>query len=472
MKDLRTFLEQYQKDEPSNILAINRAVSSNQEVTAAVKHLEADGRLPVLVFNNIVHPDGHRTIGPLVMNLMASRHRCAYAMQTTFEQVGIDYARRTKSEKRPPVIVSRSDAPVKAIVRRGSEVDLYDFPAMNHFRMDPGPYISGGFLTTFEPETGIDNVSLQRGWVFEKNVLRCYLTAFSHNMLNFHKYEEEGRDMPVAYWIGHHPLVYLAGQAKLGYPGSHYEAIGGLLGEPLRLVASETLGENFLIPADAEVVIEGYMKAGIRVPEGPFGEYTGYTGPQIPNLLFEVTAVTHREQPHWMNILVGGADNHWGSYAIEATVYETVKAKVPSLTRVFLPGSGQSRFHAYLQFKNPKPGDAREAMMLALACDSRLKHVFAFDDDINIYDEAECLFALATRTQWDRDVMVFPRTRGMGLDPSADGNLTTKAAVDCTVPVGEAYAERNLVDADVLKGFNLTDLISSDAVARLGREVW
>ena len=95
----------------------------------------------------------------------------------------------------------------------------------------------------------------------------------THNALNFGKYERAGREMPCAYWVGHHPLACLAAQARLGYPESHYHAMGGLLEEPLRLVPSETLGEDFLVPADAEVVVEGYMQPGVRVPEGPFGEY-------------------------------------------------------------------------------------------------------------------------------------------------------------------------------------------------------
>src|SRR5699024_746025 len=140
-------------------------------------------------------------------------------------------------------------------------INLHDFPAMMHFNLDPGNYVSGGFLTTYDPESGIDNTSLQRGWIVDEKTMRCYVSSFSHNASNFSKYEADGKDMPVVYWMGHHPLAYMGGQAKLGYPESHYEAMGGLMGESLRLVPSETLGDNFLVPADAEIIIEGYLKA-------------------------------------------------------------------------------------------------------------------------------------------------------------------------------------------------------------------
>ena len=447
--DLHTYLDELEARHPEQVVRIDRPISSNQQITALVKKLEALKKLPVLVFSNVVGPDGRRAACPLVMNLLASRQRCAEAMGVSFERVGIEYYRRSRLQRRDPVVVAASEAPVKEVVQTGDEIDLTTFPAMVHFRLDPGPYISAGFLTTYDPDTGIDNTSLQRGWIVDGRTVRVYPTTFSQNRLNINKFEARGEDTPVAYWLGHHPLAYLGGQAKLPYPESHYPAIGGLLGAPLRLVPSETWGERLMVPADAEVVIEGYLEHGKLYPEGPFGEYTGYNGPQIPNPQMRVTALTRRRQPYWMNILVGGADNNWGGYAIEGVLYEAVKARVASLENVFLPGSAMARFHAYLQLKNPRPGDAREAIMVALTTDYRLKHIFVFDDDIDIFDEAQCLWALATRTQWDRDIMVFPNTRASPLDPTVPYELGTKGGIDCTRPVGVAFSERNQVDVEV-----------------------
>lgn len=274
--------------------------------------------------------------------------------------------------------------------------------------------------------------------------------------------------MPVAYWMGHHPAACLGGQVKLPYPGSHYEAISGLLEEPLRLAPSETLGDNFLVPADAEFVVEGYMKAHRRFPEGPFGEYAGYIGPQVPNYEMEITAVTHRQGAYWHGLLVGHPDNQvMGGFALEGAVYEAVKQRVPSLKRVYMPISGTCRFHTYLQLERPRPGEAREAIMAALPVDFRIKHVFVFDEDIDIFDENEVLWALATRTQWDQDVMIFPRVRGSVIDPTVPLDLTTKGGIDCTKPAGENFSERIAVTPEVAARIKLEDYIAGDQLHQL-----
>ncbi|MBP1154284.1 MULTISPECIES: UbiD family decarboxylase [unclassified Paenibacillus] len=471
-KDLHQFLEEYKEKEPTQVIEIDREISSEQEVTAIVLELEKQQKYPILIFNNIVHPNGHKAKFPLVMNLLGSRQRCADAMGVSYDNAGTEYFRRTRLNRIDPVTISKSEAPVKEVIYKGDEVNLFDIPAIKHFNSDPGSYISAGELTTADPDTGIDNTSLQRGWIVGPREIRCYLAKHTHNMLNFRKYEKMGKNMPVAYWVGHHPSAYLGGQARLGYPESHYAAMGGLMGEPLRVVPSETFGEELLVPADAEIVIEGYLEAGERYPEGPFGEYTGYTGPQIPNPKFIVTAVTQRKNPYWMNFIVGTAGGQqWGNYVLEGLIYEIVKNSVPTLQKVHLPLSAQGRFHVYLQFKDPRPGDAREAIMQTLTIDPRIKHVFTFDDDIDIHDEAECLFALATRTQWDRDVMVFPNTRSVGLDPSADeDSVTTKGGIDCTMPAGRAYSNRNAIDKEVAERIKAVEYIDPNILNQVKSE--
>lgn len=258
---------------------------------------------------------------------------------------------------------------------------------------------------------------------------------------------------------------------KLGYPESHYGAMGGLLGEPLRLVPSESLGDDFLIPADAEVVVEGMLKSYELFPEGPFGEYGGYIGPQRANPQFEVTAITHRKDALWHNIMVGHPDHQvMGGLSLEAAIYETVKQRVPSLVNVHVPLSGNCRFHIYLQLDKPWRGDAREAIMSALTVNYVLKHVFVFDMDIDIYDEREVLFAIATRSQWDRDVMLFPSLKSSFVDPSVVSDLGCKGGIDCTKPAGEPFEERTRVDEGVLQATRWEDYLSSSQWEGISKE--
>ena len=185
-----------------------------------------------------------------------------------------------------------------------------------------------------------------------------------------------------------------------------------------------------------------------------------------------VTAITRRKDAYWHDILVGHPDNQvMGGFAIEGAVYEAVKKRYPSLKNVYMPLSGVCRFHVYLQMENPPAGHAREAMMLALIQDDRIKHAFAFDEDVDIFNEREVLWAIATRSQWDRDVMVFPGTRGGNLDPSTRGlGEGATGCIDCTKPWGKPFEEVVNVDKEVYDRVQLEEYIPSDKLYKIPQE--
>lgn len=470
-KDLRSFLTEYEAAHPEQVLHIKKEIRSNQEVTALVMKLNKEEKYPVLVCENIITCAGNKSSFPLVTNLLASRTRCAESIGADRRTVHLDFYNMSRQGSKEPQIISRAEAPVKQVVKTGDQVDLTQTPALYHHYMDPGPYFTAGFLTSYDPDTGIDNCALQRGWIYDKRTIRCYPYTVSHNWLNIRKNKDRGQPTRLAYWLGHHPATCIAAQSRLGYPESHFAAMGGVLGEPLRLVPSETLGNDFLVPADAEVVVEGVMRSYELYPEGPFGEYGGYIGPQVPNPQFEVTAITHRKDAYWHDILVGHPDNQvMGGFAMEAAVYESVKQRIPSLQNVYIPLSGTCRFHVYLQLDNPWRGDAREAMMAALTVDFRLKHAFTFDMDIDIFDEREVLFAIATRSQWDRDVMIFPNVKAPIIDPSANYDVGAKGGIDCTKPVGQDFSELNTVDPEVMESINIADFVTPEQFAKMPTE--
>src|SRR5919201_2362865 len=138
--DLHTYLTELQARRPDQVVIVDQPICSDQQITALIKRLESMHKLPVLIFTNVVGPDGRRASFPLVMNLLASRQRCAEAMGVPFERVGIEYYRRARLQRRDPIVVDASQAPVKEVVQTEAEVDLTTFPAMVHFRLDPGPY--------------------------------------------------------------------------------------------------------------------------------------------------------------------------------------------------------------------------------------------------------------------------------------------------------------------------------------------
>lgn len=460
-QDLQSWLVGYEAANPDEVVRIRDEVDSRHIPTAMVAELDRRGLYPILVFERVRLADGSPSAYPVVTNLFASRRRTAQMVGCEPRTLAAEYSQKARADI-DPVVVPPESALVREVVKTGDAVDLTRFPALMHHELDPGPYMTGGFFTCYHPETAVDNCGLHRAWVRGPRELRVLLAPHSHAKKNLLAHERLGRDMKVAFWQGHHPVAILGGQVKRAWPASHFAAMGGLLGTPLRLTPSVSLGDDFLVPADAELVVEGVMVAGERASEGPFGEFTGYSGPQVASApAFRVTAVSHRRNLHWHDIHVGYADNRvMGCASLEAAVYRLLAEKLPSFRNCYMPVSGLARYHVYVQLHEPLPGEAREAILCALMAHSIIKHVFVFDSDVDIFDEQEVLWAIATRTQWDRDTIVLPHMRGSRLDPSAPLMDTCKGGIDCTRPSDQVFEERNVVPPDVLARIRPEDYLS------------
>lgn len=469
MKDFRIFLREYEAAHPDWVLHVDREVSARWEVAAlatkAQKQLRGAGA-PVLIFHTVRTLQGEISPWPVVMNLFASRQRCAFAVGASYERLGREMQER-RVHRIAPVVVDRGDAPVKEVVKKGDAANALEMPALVHAAWDPGAYIPTGFLTTYDPDTGIDNCALQRGWIFNEREIRICAEG-QHNGMNIHKGDRRGEDTRVAYWVGHHPAVYLGAGVKLRYPESHWEACGGLIGEPLRLVPSETLGDDFLVPADAEFIIEGIVPAGKRKPEGPFGEFTRYFGGQSLNPYMEVTCITHRQDAYWFSLVCGSDDEGYGLGALrrEGAVFEVLQRAVPQVTNVFRPASSPN--HMYVQMRKTHDTQPRTAILATLAAaGGSVKHVFVFDEDVDIFDEHEVLWAIGSRSNWDRDLIVVPNSPLTALDASCTGpGMGTAAGLDCTKPAPPArYQQRSYIPAEVMAEMNLEDYIRKPAMA-------
>lgn len=471
VKNLRTFLQDLEEKYPENIVRIKREVSCKYEVTAIQTKLSKVEKFPVLVFENPVTIQGLKSDYKLVTNLTANYRICAESLGITLNKAPMEFLRKI-SKKGTPEIISNKEAPVKQVIEKDS-INMEKFPVVLHHEMDPGPYITAGFVTTYDPDTGIDNTAIQRLWVKSKNQLGYFAIKGSHNWNNVMKFWSLGMDAPVAIWIGHHPAVLIGAQTKLGYPESHYPAICGLIGEPLRLVPTETFKDRLLVPADAEIVIEGVIPKDRFEEEGPFSEYTGYVGSKTLSPVIEVKCITRRKDAIYHDIGPGLPDHLLiDVFALEAKIYETVKKVVPELLNVHVPISGRCRLHAYLQIKKTRPGIGKCAILAALSSDIRLKHVFVFDDDVDIFNEKEVLWAIATRTQWDKDIVIIPEMPSDGLDPSIPPprTLGCKGGMDCTKPLpiefgGYQFPAVSKVPKDILDKVKLEDYIPIETMS-------
>lgn len=402
-----------------------------QEITALQHALSDAGRYPALRVERPRLANGALSAMQVVTNLFASRVQVAALLGIDDHRRAAAAFARLAAAPRAPVRVSQ--AAVQEVIER--EPDLTSLPALRQHELDLGHYVTAGHCITLDPESGVDNVSVQRCAVRGPRSLTFYPYPSSHNARNLAKWEARAERAPFALWIGHHPKVVLGAQAKLAHPQSHWGAAGGIAGEAVRLVPSVTHGERLLVPADAEIVIEGFVPPGVRVADGPFAEYTGYVGVQTASHAVEVTAVTRRREALWADFGAGLEDHLVPeNLAMEGRLYTMLKPVAPSLENVHVPFSGR-RFHAYLQFRDPERGEVRDALATALGY-RRLRTVIAVDEDIDLFDERQVMWAIATRVQWHRDALRIDGLTHPNLDPSLPPGASTisKLGIDATLP--------------------------------------
>lgn len=435
MSGLRSFLDAA----GGAVWRCNEPLSVVQEITALQHALSKAGRYPVIHVERPRLADGSTSSMGVVTNLCASRTMLARLLGIDDHRHAASAFARLSGAGIDPVRVERRDAPVQEIVSEGKDANLLRLPALRQHSMDVGAYLTAGHCTTFDPETGEDNTSIQRCWVRGERLTSYFPYASSHNARNVAKFWARGEACPVVIWIGHHPAVVVGSQAKLGYPESHWKAAGGLAGEAIRLVPSITHGDKLMVPADAEIVVEGWIPPNRLEADGPFAEYPGYVGVQVATPVLEVSAVTHRRDALYHDF-GGGLEDHLipDNMAMEGKLYSLVKPVAPTLANVHVPFSGR-RFHAYLQFRNPPRGEVRDALAAALAY-RRVRTVVAVDEDIDLFDDREIMWALATRVQWHRDAMRIDGLTHGNLDPSLPPGAQTvsKMGIDATLPPARA----------------------------------
>lgn len=429
MTDLRQFLAEH----ASAVWDLPARISPRHELTALQHELDARGRHPVLVARDITALDGSKSRIPVVTNLTASRALTARALGfDDHRQFARGFAARSRAPI-PPLVVARTDAPVQQVVTREADADLASLPVLTQHELEPGPYLTAAHATTYDPDTGVDNTAIQRCWVKGPQEMTWFPYPASHNARNLRKFHAKGEACPVAFWIGHHPAVLLGTQAKLRYPESHWGAAGGVIGAPLRLVPSMLHGDRIMVPADAEIVIEGWARPGRSAMDGPFGEYTGFLGGAVEAPLVEVGCITRRDDAMYHDYGSGLADMLVpDNLVMEGRLFELVRQVAPSLVNVHVPTEGR-RFHAVLQLDSPAPGEARDALLAALSY-RRVKTVLAVGTEVDIFAPGSLEWALATRVQWSRDAIILDGLSGSALDPSLDppGPTTSKMGIDAT----------------------------------------
>lgn len=470
-KDLRSFIADIKRRKPDEFVSVTKEVNPGKfDVTAIIKHLDEQRKFPVLCFEKPLNLKGEPSEVRLLMNCEITQSKIQVALDVSDEldrtELSEECLRREELRVKP-VVIPNKEAPCKEVVTTGEEANLLDLPVMRHHYMDGGPYMVMASVGR-DRKTGIYNTSYHRMEVKGPRTTTFYLSP-RHMWKIFKDYEDNNEPCPVVVVMGHHPAFNMGAAFKGAFETDEYDVIGGYLGEPLRLTASTTWGDKFLVPADAELVIEGNLLPNKRLVDGPFGEAPGYLGPQRANnsLHLEVTAITRRKDAMIQSIITPEGDKPWLDLPREAAYLRRIREAVPSVKAVCKQGR-HSHYSIYISMKKVAEGDPGRAAAAALTFDHS-KFIFVFDEDVNVYDPTDILWALTTRVQPHKQIAITPDMfRGNMLDPSLQHDIRTSVMiVDATRPLDRPFSPVSKCPDDAMARIKLEDYIEQEILNRL-----
>jgi 2,5-furandicarboxylate decarboxylase 1 len=372
-------------------------------------------------------PGGHAM--PVVSGLVSSRQWVADAMGVDSSEV---LSRFQDAMLNPLSWKEIKSAPVQEIVHR--EIDIgKQLPLPTHNELDNGAYITAGLCIARNPVTGVQNVSLHRLQLSGPNRLGALLLP-RHTHMFFEMAERVGQPLDVAIIIGVDPLTLLASQAIAPIDFDELSIAGALHGTPLPVVKCFT--NELRVPAESEIVIEGRVLPNVRELEGPFGEFPQYYSEPAKRHVIEVTAITRRKDAIFHTIVGGGLEHLLlGGIPREATLLAHLRRSFPNVRDVHLAAGGVCRYHLYVKIAKREEGEAKNVMMGAFAGHYDVKQVIVVDEDVDIHNPTEVEWAVATRFQADRDLVIVPNSQGSKLDPSTHNGVGAKMGLDATKPL-------------------------------------
>jgi len=410
----RNFLERLDKD--GDLIRIRKEVSTEYELAGII---DALGEKPAF-FEQV--KESHM---PVVAGLVSSKELIARALNLEKEQLlhKLSFAIENPS---PPDVVAKGEC--QKIVEKN--VDLTKLPIMKYTEKDGGKYIASAITVIKDPELG-RNTCFHRLMLLDKNkfVARIVEERGTDTAL-----KKSGGELDIAMCIGNSTAVLLAAATSLPKGVDELGMANAL--EKTELVKCKTVDVE--VPADCEIVLEGRITKE-KVPEGPFLDLTGIVDMVRQQPVIEVNCITHREKPIYQTILAGRNEHKFlMGMPREPTIFNEVNT-VCECKDVHITPGGCSWLHAVVQIKKNNSDDGKKAIKAAFEGHKSLKHCVIVEEDINIYDQDEVEWAIATRFQADKDAVILPNQRGSSLDPSGDLTegrkaTTCKMGLDATIP--------------------------------------
>lgn len=479
--DLRSALELLESI-PGQMVHTDVEVDPSAELAGVYRYVGAGGTVarptktgPAMTFENVKgHPGAKVVIG-----LLASRKRVGYLLNSKPEKLGFMMRDAVKNAI-APVVVDKAKAQCQEVVHLATD-EGFDIrkliPAPTNTPEDAGPYVTLGMCYASDVETGESDVTIHRLCLQSKDEISMFFTPGARHLGAFReKAEALGKPLPISISIGVDPAIEIAScfeppTTPLGF--NELSIAGAIRGKAVELAPCVTIDEKCI--ANAEYVIEGELLVGARVREDQnsntgkaMQEFPGYTGPANAELpVIKVKAVTHRVNPI-MQTCIGPSEEHVSMAGIptEASILDMVERAMPGrVQNVYAHSSGGGKFIAVIQFKKTVPSDEgrqRQAALLAFSAFPELKQVILVDEDVDIFDTNDVLWAMTTRMQADVDIVTIPGVRCHPLDPSndpacswsiRDHGIACKTIYDATIPFNQKarFQRAKFMEVDVKK---------------------
>jgi 2,5-furandicarboxylate decarboxylase 1 len=438
-------------EEMGEVRHVTRAVNPRFEVAAVAKRLDGG---PVLVFD---HVEGHDM--PVVIGLDADRRRIARSFGETPQGLVERYVAAI-ADPLPCEIVD--DAPIKEVIIEPPFDVANEMPILTHYARDGGPYLTTGVAIAEDSERNIRNLSYHRLQITGPDEMRGFFVP-RHLRAMMDRAEERGEPLPIAIVLGLDSAQRLAaatwGSAiPLGL--DELSISGALKQTPEQVVRCETIPVH--VPAHAEIVLECVVLPGERGKEGPFAEFTGNYGPITNGPIIKIQAITRRKDALCQALVAFTAEHHnLLGMPYEPVILKTVRGALPNTVSVHITNGGCGKFHAVVCIRKKHEGDGKDAIVAALHAVRDIKLVTVVDDDVDPFLAKDVEWAVATRFQADRDLLVIRGAKGNELDPStrATGSITAKMGIDATKPL-HAGGEFEKVQIPQMDAINLADYLS------------
>jgi len=464
-EDLRGWMEEAEK---LGELRHVKGATWQEDIGLATELLQHDEKAPSALFEEIPgFPPGYRV---LVNFFGGKRMNMTLGFPTELSKFELSQAflqvyRKSSAQPLPYEVVETG--PVMENIMLGEEVNVLKFPTPLWHEADGGRYIgTGSFNVTKDPDEGWINAGTYRVMIHDEKSVGFYISPGKHGRIHRDKYMAQGKPMPVCIVIGGDPLLFLITSTEIPYGICEYDIAGALRGKPLKVVLGKVTGLPF--PANAEIVLEGYVEPGKVKPEGPFGEWTGYYGSDVRDEpVMDIKAIYHRNDP----IILGcppqrppEEQSRYRAVMRSALLWDQVtKAGVPDVQAVWTHECGGSRMFTAISIKQRYGGHAKQAGLIASQCRVGAyagKFVVVVDDDIDVTNLEEVMWAVSTRCDPATSIDIVRNAWSTPLDPSipphqreARDFTNSRAIIDACRPFAwrDKYPKVNMPTPEVAK---------------------